>query len=102
MKSNRVRITKIGVNPDAEFETATKDNYKCGEINDKSPFLDYYVEGVLLREIGVGNPIQLLRDNRNGVSSVGMFNTSEIISIEFGDFGTTLKTINSIYKLEQI
>jgi hypothetical protein len=99
---NRVRITKIGVNPDAEFPTAVKEEYKHGVANEKSPYVDYYVEGTLLRELEVGYGVLMQRDNRNGVSCVGMFSTSPVREIIISDFATTFKTINSIYKVEKL
>ena len=99
---SRIRITKIGVNPDAEFPTATKENYKLGVVNDKSPFVDYYVEGTLVGDIEVGKEILMIRDNRNGVSCIGMFNTSPVLSIITSDFAFTFKTVNSVYKVENL
>lgn len=98
----KVRITKIGTTTEPLVETALKKEYTCGAENDKSPFVEYYVEGELYTPLMVGSGIGMLRDNRNGEKVTGTFMTSPVTNITTVDGEIVFNTTNSIYKMVYI
>jgi len=55
--------------------------------------LEYTIEGNLIGEMEIGEPVIVARDTRNGVKVSGMFTTSPVQEIN----GRTFKTRNSVY-----
>jgi hypothetical protein len=88
-----IKLTKQVQLPDAPVG---KGEYFPDEVVDINE--GYTVTGELISPIEVGEPIYILRSERNGVKALGAFNTSVVQSIE----GNLIKTQNSIYKLEEV
>lgn len=94
-----VRCTKIDRVNDAKFDTANKEDWKYGEYNPTSPFIDYSLTGTLIYTPEQGkNCIYIDRDTRNGEKVPGIFRSSLIEKIE----GNKYYTQNSVYILEEI
>jgi len=55
--------------------------------------LEYTIEGELVGEILEGEPVVVVRDIRNGVKALGMFNTSPVTKVTKNRFHTQ----NSVY-----
>lgn len=82
----KVRLIKINNFPDdGEFQKITLP-------------LGYYVEGYLENDLVVGQPIILIRTNKNGKKCFGMVKTSNITEVT----ENTIKTKNSEYKIEYL
>lgn len=100
----KYRLTKLAPCEDPLYDSA--DNIEEYRENfDYSPPVDYYVEGVI-HDIGlkVGQPLVIIRDNRNGVKCDGIMRTSYIVEISQHEDGISqiLKTQNSIYILKPL
>jgi len=95
MKTNTsVRLIKIGQAPKAKFQADSWTKHVPGsDENQGSLPVDYTVEGNLMSDIAVGQPIQLRRTKRNDVTFPGTMISSPITKIE----GDRLETHNSIY-----
>jgi len=102
-----VKITKISASEKPEYATPNWKDYELGKINGNMSIpTDYFLEGYLLKEIKIGEPVMVERISRNGQKIGGFFTTSTVLEFswqekmdyEFGIF----KTLNSIYKLEYI
>jgi hypothetical protein len=74
---------------------ATKEEYVpgTGGIEDKSIPIDYWITGEMPNPIIVGKPVMVIRDTRNGVKCLGLFQTSPVTDVTL----TTFKTQNSVY-----
>jgi hypothetical protein len=97
----KVKISKLKAGENPEYPTSDKNNFKYGEDNEGFSLpIDYYVTGTLLYDLKVGKPAHILRENRNGVEALGVFQTSIINTIEKVDNGLIFYTLNSIYRLE--
>jgi hypothetical protein len=94
----KVKLTKIGTPPNCKYETASREEYALGEPNDKSPFIDYWLEGVLMAPIEEGDMILIDRTSRNGEPIRGFFHSSRILKTE----GNKIFTQNSIYEIEYL
>ncbi len=90
-----VQITKLSATPNCLVQPGCWDTYRVGDSNDTSVPIDYTVTGFLLAPIAVGLGVQLLRVERNGVSAVGMFLTSEVHEVTPDGFITA----NSVYEV---
>ena len=79
---------------------------KLSTINENPNGIDdtYWVLGVLISPPTIGKPLLMARiaNSLNPNGKEGIFNTSEITSFDSGAGFVTLKTKNSIYKLEEI
>lgn len=104
-----VKITKIKAHEDAEYRTPDWNEYEVGEINkDVSLPVDYYLEGYLLEEIKIGNPVLVERISRNGEKIGGFFSTSFVREISHQENKNQeggywfFKTLNSVYRMDYI
>ena len=90
----RIRIEKISA-----VETGLPANprhlHVDGQAQDEtySLPLEYTIEGELVREILEGKSVVVVRDTRNGVQALGMFNTSPVTKVTEDQFYTQ----NSVY-----
>jgi len=62
-------------------------------VENKSIPIDYWLTGELTEPITVGKPVMVVRDTRNGVKALGLFQSSPVVEVT----PTTFKTRNSIY-----
>ena len=93
----KVRITKLAPSYKPVVETANNiEQFQGG--NYVSPPVNYWVEGTIIRGFAEGECLELTRYVKNGVESLGYFNTSRIEKIHW-DLGK-FETRNSIYKFE--
>ena len=90
----RIRIEKV-----SEVKTGLPAHprhlHVDGQENDEnySLPLEYTIEGELVGTIMEGNPVVVVRDTRNGVKALGMFNTSTVTKVTKNQFFTQ----NSVY-----
>ena|SRR3990167_5930383 len=116
-EKSRVRIEKLQESPGALFPAAILSEWAQGEIvvgvgfeaisfdesnaapnEGKSLPVSWVVEGVLQRDIEIGKSCLMLREKRNDVVALGIFETSEVVGIA-GDLFTTR---NSVYRVSSI
>jgi hypothetical protein len=102
--NQKYRLTKLAPCEDPLFGSADSiQEYR--ENFDYSPPVDYYVEGVIY-DVGpkVGQPLVIIRDNRNGVKCDGIMRTSPLVEISHHEDGISqiLETQNSIYILKPL
>jgi hypothetical protein len=64
--------------------------------------VEYSIKGILLMDVEVGKSIWVLREERNGVESLGLFTSSPVTKIVPQDnkTETVLNTMNSCYIIE--
>lgn len=65
----------------------------------------YWIVGELIRPLEIGQPVIVHREMRNGVAVPGTFTTSLICEIEGYptlDGAATIKTENSVYRIERV
>lgn len=100
MKSDiYVRVEKLEALPSALFQTVPMSEWVAGADNPgKGLPIGYTVEGFLLTEPKVGQPLRLDRRKRNNVDMIGDFQTSDITQIE----GSYLTTLNSVYRIAEV
>lgn len=93
----RVRIKKLSHLPDAQVAAGDWKDYVPGRDNGNVSLpVDYEIEGKLITDLVVGQPLEVFRTSRNGVSASGMFNTSPLTVVAPGMF----QTQNSTYLIE--
>lgn len=94
MTKRRIRIEKIAENPGG-FPANPKDRHDAGVGQDPNFSLpiDYWIEGLLMYELAIGEPVQVMRDIRNGIQIDGFFQTSPVTELT----ETQFKTHNSVY-----
>ena len=99
-KGDYVEITKESPCENPEYRTPNEDDYYGGIDNGAVSLPNKYsAKGVLLSDVEVGKPCQILRDSRNGFKIDGYFRTSEVQKItEDGK----LVTVNSIYTVQKL
>ena len=100
----KYRLTKLAACEDPIFDSADSiEEYR--KDFEFSPPVDYYIEGVIY-DVGpkVGQPLVIIRDNRNGVKCDGIMRTSPIVKISQHEDGVSqiLETQNSIYILKPL
>jgi hypothetical protein len=104
MKVNqKVQIQKIGPVDNPEYVTPDAKGYRYGRYNGNISIpSDYSVEGTLMQDISVGEPINLARTKRNNVECRGWFITTRVTRIEQkdGEDFVIAHTRNSIYKIK--
>lgn len=94
-----VKITKLSAQSSPIVPTPEMEGYIQGQDNGLVSLpIEYTIEGYLLKEIEVGEPVRVHRMIRNGVEKEGQFETSPVTKITETGFETT----NSIYHLEKI
>ena len=95
-KDQKIQINKLRPVANPVVPTPSKEDYAYGQINPGVSIpSDYIASGTLLDDVVVGQPLEMLRSNRNGVESMGFFSTSAIVKIE----GKHVYTQNSVYKV---
>lgn len=100
-----IKLTKIKVNADSTIEQAkTIEEYRASleRGEDKSPPVEYTINGIPMNTPTIGQIFIVDRHSRNGVEVRGIFNTSTIIDIIPSPDVTFILTQNSVYKLENI
>lgn len=100
-----VELTKINVAEEASVESATKEEYEpyLGKGNSpKSLFVGYTIKGSMYNNVEVGQPIEIWRNERNGVKIQGFFKSSNVNSITPLRDGFEIETDNSLYFLKEI
>jgi|TARA_R110002167_G_scaffold37273_3_gene116911 hypothetical protein len=98
------KIEKIEIPTDAVCGSAdTVESYreKMGE-GGISPNVGYVVIGFFLFPPKVGETMNALREERNGVKQAGLFSSSRVVSIEEEEGFSLVKTQNSVYKVTEI
>jgi len=97
----RVHMKKVGIADDPLVTTADMKDYKFGSMNvQESLPVSYWLEGFLTSKPTVGEPLSLLRTNRNGVETLGLPMTSFLKDIsEIKDGCQKIVTENSVYFL---
>lgn len=101
----RYRLTKIAAAPEAKAPSAdTVEQYRESLFRKYafSPPVDYYAEGIPTAFPKKGELFVMARDNRNGVSALGIFCTSTVVEVHDSAEFMLFTTNNSIYKLEKI
>lgn len=96
----KVKIKKLSANENPIFPAGNKKDYKVGQVPSEnvSLFVDYEVQGAIDSPPEVGTAVRMLRTQRNGVESLGIFATSLINKVE----GDKFYTANSIYQWEEV
>lgn len=95
----KIKITKLAA-VEGGCLAASNDEYVPGTegVEGKSIPVDYWLEGVLLAPITVGENVRVLRESRCGVVCPGMFITSPVTQITKGGFTTQ----NSVYLFKDL
>ena len=88
-----VRIVKLAVADDPQYQTCSWKNWKVGDLNDGSPPVDYELRGLLIEPLEIGKPIILIRTHRNNVQALGSFISTPVRGFKNG----AAITMNSIY-----
>lgn len=102
MNSPKVSIKKLFAKPLANYETAKWDEWNDGDYNNKTPPIDYEIEGLLMSDVDVGSSISVLRTKRNGVDVYGHFVSSKVEKILPYAEGDLIYTQNSVYILKHL
>ncbi len=90
-----VELTKIAATPGALAQPGSWDTYLQGEENAASLPIDYTLVGLLIQPPTIGRCVEVLRLERNGVVSLGVFATTEVRYLTADGFAT----LNSVYRL---
>ena len=95
----KLKIKKLSAVENPVVASASKESYECGSIptKDESLFVDYEI-GIADHLPEEGKSFKMLRTERNGVSVLGIFQTSIVTKTEYNRFHTT----NSIYQWEEV
>ena len=96
----KIKLTKINIANNPKVETATLEEYKFGEINEKSIPLEYEIVGEVGSMPKVGFVFSGIRTIRNGIEMPGIFQLTRIKEITEEEGKYILKTQNSVYKME--
>lgn len=96
---NWIRVRKITAVGNPDVRTASDDVYIPGGNNHVSPPIHYEIEGVIYKDVAIGEALTVLRNKRNGVSAPGIFQTSVVTEIIPEENVTTVKTRNSVYEV---
>jgi len=93
----KVKITKLLASREAALPPGNWETFKAGADNPGvSMPVDYTIEGTLVNDIEIGEPVRVLRTKRNGIVVSGFFETSPVTKIGMEGFTTQ----NSVYRLE--
>jgi len=103
-KKPYVKISKIGIAPNAAYPTPAAEEYIPGEDNGAVSLpINYTIEGYLVNPIKETQHITVQREKRNGIPVAGFFSTSEVEKITKIDETTYVaKTLNSVYNVEYL
>ena len=88
-----VRVVKLAVADDPQYQTCSWKDWKAGEFNDGSPPVDYELRGWLIEAMEIGRSIVVARTHRNNVPSLGTFISTPVREFKNG----AAVTMNSIY-----
>lgn len=89
-----IALEKLSAVQHPASHTPPWDRYEVGTINPTTSLPSgYCIRGYLIGEIEIGRPVRILRTNRNGVESVGIFTSSPVTTLSDNTFATS----NSIY-----
>lgn len=92
-----VKITKLREADRPLVRAGNWNTYVLGAADNAGSLpIDYEMIGVLLERPVVGGRVRLLRVQRNGVEVLGMFESTQVVSIRGCEFATR----NSVYRLE--
>jgi hypothetical protein len=99
MKTGKlVKLTKLRQSGSPAVSAGNWNTYVPGSAHNATSLpVDYEMIGVLLEPPAVGGRVKLLRLERNGVKSMGLFESTQITSVNGSEFTTQ----NSIYRLEE-
>ncbi len=98
-KKTKVLLEKVRPAALPSVPTAKAEDFKMGQINlGVSVPTGYNCEGILLEDVEVGHPIQMLRQKRQGIESAGIFESSIVNIIE----DNLIYTDNSIYRITEL
>lgn len=105
-----IKLTKIDINPNNQevVHAASVDEYRQDQergtwgqfFEGKSPPVEYWVAGHLIRPVAIGEHVLIERLNRNGLAKWGIMKTSTVQKIEQDGDVTFITTANSLYKME--
>lgn len=98
MKANKyIKLTKVAESAAAKVKAGDWNTYKVGDIlNQESLPVEYTLEGILLKDIKIGESVSIDRRVRNGVKINGDFESSPVVKILPNGF----ETLNSVYLIE--
>ncbi len=92
-----VRLVKLRPAGNPSAESGNWNTYVPGSADNATSLpIDYEMIGVLLEPPVVGGQVKLLRLERNGVRSMGLFESTRITSVNGNEFTTQ----NSVYRWE--
>jgi hypothetical protein len=92
-----VKLTKLRQTERPSADAGNWSTYVPGAADNATSLpIDYEMIGVLLEPPVIGGRAKLLRLERNGVSAMGLFESTPVVSI----YGSEFSTQNSIYRLE--
>jgi len=97
--TNRVLISleKIDTSPNPTSPPTAWEKWILGSFDNQASLpISYTLKGYLMAQIDVGNPIRLLRIERNGIKALGLFESTPIVEIREEGL---IETYNSIYRL---
>lgn len=90
-----IALEKLTAVQHPAFPTPPWDRYEVGTINPTTSLPSgYCILGYLIGEIEIGHPVRILRTNRNGVESFGIFTSSPVTALSDNTFATS----NSVYE----
>ena len=95
-----VEIRKLSASENPVEESGSWDSWVPGaENNNGSLPLGYAIRGVLMESLCLGECLYVYRIDRNGISALGHFSTTPIISIKDG---FVAETFNSVYQITPV
>jgi hypothetical protein len=98
-KGIQIKIEKLSPVHNPAAPTPDRKGYVAGQDNGPVSLpIDYWAIGVLENDVELDKPLVMMRTNRNGVMTPGLFHTSYVKRIE----GNLLHTENSIYRVTPI
>ncbi len=94
-----VVIIKIAETVAPYARAGSWDNYPPGATHEGVSLpVDYEIVGALISPIRLGRPILVERFVRNGVSALGVFQSTPVVSM----VGVRVETRNSVYRIEPL
>jgi len=99
----KVRLTKLSAVENPLVPSGKVESYKAGQDNGAISLpIEYTVEGTLIGNIVVGQPLKIHRTKRNNVEAEGLTCTTPIVKTAEEGNKCTIHTANSVYLLEAI
>ncbi len=91
-----IELVKVDASPGAEAQPGSWNTYAIGNTNPGVSLpIDYTLIGILLDPLEVGRPVRVLRLSRNGIETLGLYQSSPVVEITSSGF----RTRNSVYHL---